>query len=106
MPGAEMVFGEFDPDCAAIVYPAPPPTNSATLAATATGASQERLKIGATFPASASTEARIAARSGVTAELAGSFARNNSQDLSLVPSIPNSFVMVSPSVPYLSYVST
>ena len=42
MPGAEMAFEEFDPDCAAIVYPTPPPTSKARLAAIATGANQER----------------------------------------------------------------
>ena len=71
--GAEIALGELDPDCAAIVYPAPPPTNSATLAATATGANQERLEIGATLIASESTEALIAFKSGLAANFAGSF---------------------------------
>jgi hypothetical protein len=95
MPGAEMVFGEFDPDCAAIVYPAPPPTNNATLAATATGASQERLEIGATLIASDKTDALRASKSGLAKCFAGSFAVNATQAWSL--SVPlNSFDMIAP----------
>ena len=74
--GAEMELAESESDWAAIVYPAPPPTNNATLAATATGASQERLEIGATLIASESTEVLIAPKSGLAAPRAGSFPVN------------------------------
>jgi hypothetical protein len=77
------------------VYPAPPPTNSATLAATATGATQERLEIGATFVASLKIEAFMADKSGFGASCAGSFPVNATQAWSVsVPS--NSLVIISP----------